>query len=55
MRNLGSLVVGPDIKLTFDKLEVAEFTAISLYQAAQTGKTIVPMDDEMRKEQDACS
>lgn len=41
--NVGAIVVGPDMTLTFDKLEVAESSAWSLHMAAMGGMSIQPL------------
>ena len=50
--NLGILVMGISPLMAFDKLEVAESTAMSIHMAYISGKEMKVMTDEMKKEQD---
>lgn len=50
--NIGIVVMGDNPLLTFDKLEVAEGTAISIHYAKILKKAIKAMTTEMKEEQD---
>lgn len=53
--HIGILVMGDSPLLTFDKLEVAEATALSIHYAKNTEKEIKAMTDGMKNEQDGQS
>lgn len=51
--NVGIMVMGDNPLLTFDKLEVADGTALSIHYAKTSGKKIQAMTAAMKKEQDS--
>jgi len=53
--NLGIVLAGPNPLLTFDKLEVAEFTAESIQQGIRSKKPIMSMTKEQQEEADSLS
>lgn len=53
--NIGIMVMGDGPLLTFDKLEVADGTALSIHYAKNTNKKIKAMTEEMKEEQDSLS
>lgn len=53
--NLGIVLAGPNPLLTFDKLEVAEFTAESIQQGIRSKKPIMSMTKEQQMEADNLS
>lgn len=55
IENLGIVLVGPNPLLTFDKLEVADFTAQSIQQALRSKKEIKSMTPEQQREADELS
>ena len=52
LEHLGILVMGISPLMAFDKLEVAESTAMSIHMAYISGKEMKVMTDEMKEEQD---
>lgn len=53
--NIGIMVMGDNPLLTFDKLEVAEGTALSIHYAKTSKKEIKAMTNAMKEEQDSQS
>lgn len=53
--NTGIMVMGDNPLLTFDKLEVAEGTALSIHYAKTSNKAIKAMTSDMKEEQDSLS
>lgn len=51
--NVGIMVMGDNPLLTFDKLEVADGTALSIHYAKTSGKKIQAMTAAMKEEQDS--
>ncbi len=51
--HLGIVLAGPSPLYAFDKLEVAEFTAVSIHQAIRSGKEIKSMTKEQLEEADS--